>query len=192
MVRTAYQGNEGGFTLIELLVTVAVVAVLLAAAVPSFTEFFDKSRVRGAADDIVSMISTSRGDAVKVNRNVTVTVGGTTAAWCVGANQAATPAVTQPIVASVACDCTAAAACMVDGQERVVSSARYSGSTVSAVGGTFVIDGRLGTLVGLAGPTFDVNSPSGKYALRVTVSPMGHTRACTPAAKPVIPGYAQC
>src|SRR5690606_12684667 len=90
------QTRQPGFTVIELLITVAVVVVLLAVAVPSFIDFLEKARVKGAADDIVSMVSTVRAEAVKIGRDVTVSVGGTTTAWCVGANSAGVPALTQP------------------------------------------------------------------------------------------------
>lgn len=190
-------GNAGkrigsGFTIIELLVTVAILAVLLAAAVPAFTDFMDKSRVRGAADAVVSLIATARSEAVKASRDVTVAVGGTTAAWCVGANMAAVPALTLPIPASAECDCTTAGACQVAGVPRVVESTEFGDTTVSAVGADFVLDGKLGSLAGLAGPSIDVVSPSGKYTLTVAVSPLGHSRACTPSGKPKISGYEQC
>src|SRR5690606_34380591 len=157
-----------------------------------FIDFLEKARVKGAADDIVSMVSTVRAEAVKIGRDVTVSVGGTTTAWCVGANSAGVPALTQPIGTSAACDCTTAGACLVDGQPRVVSSADYSGTTISAVGGSMVIDGRLGSLEGLAGPSFDLTSPNTKYVLRVSVSPLGQASACTPSGKPRVSGYKAC
>jgi prepilin-type N-terminal cleavage/methylation domain-containing protein len=55
-MRLPHAKFELGFTLIELMVTLAVMAVVLAAAAPSFADFFDKSRVRGAADGVISLI----------------------------------------------------------------------------------------------------------------------------------------
>ena len=55
-----------GFSLVELMVAVAVLAILLAAAAPSFAEFFDRARLRGAADDVTSLIATARGEAVNL------------------------------------------------------------------------------------------------------------------------------
>lgn len=181
-----------GFTLVELAITVALVGILLALALPAFSDFFDRSRVRGAADDVATMISQVRAEAVKAGRNVTVSTGGTTAAWCVGANVAPVPAVTQPIAASVACDCTVANACVVEGTPRVVASTAYSGVTFGAVGANFVIDGRLGNITGLAGPSIDMTSPKGKYQLRLQVSPLGQSRVCVPAGQPAVPGYPSC
>ena len=80
-----------GVTLIELMVTIAVLAIVLAAATPSFTDFFDRYRLRGAVDDVVSVISNARAEAVKGDRDVAVSIGGTTGAWCVGANAAVEP-----------------------------------------------------------------------------------------------------
>ena len=53
-----------GFTLIELVVTLSVLAIILAFSISSFSEFFDRASVRGAADDMVSLVSTARGEAV--------------------------------------------------------------------------------------------------------------------------------
>ena len=42
-----------GFTLIELLVGIAVLAILLAVAVPSFTAFRQRTALSGAAEQLV-------------------------------------------------------------------------------------------------------------------------------------------
>jgi type IV pilus assembly protein PilE len=44
-----------GFTLLELLVTVAIVAILAAIALPSYSTYVNRTRARGAAADLVSM-----------------------------------------------------------------------------------------------------------------------------------------
>lgn len=71
-----------GFTLIELMVTIAVLAILLAVALPSFADFFDKYRLRGAVDDVVSVISNARAESVKADRDVNISFGGTAPQWC--------------------------------------------------------------------------------------------------------------
>lgn len=182
-----------GFTLIELVVTMAVAAILLAMAVPSFNSFYDRARLRGAADDVVSLISTARGEAVKTGRDVSIAVGGTTDAWCVGANEAATPAVAGAFQASAACDCTSTAACSVDDIRRVVAATDYRGVGVATVGTSFQIDGKLGSLVNItAAPAVTMISPSGNYELQLEVSPLGQTRACVPSGKLAVSGYPAC
>ena len=48
-----------GVTLVELMVSLAVLAILATVAVPSFVDFLDKNRVRGAADAVVSLVSSA-------------------------------------------------------------------------------------------------------------------------------------
>lgn len=56
-----------GFTLVELMVTIAVAAVLLVIAVPSFRTITINNRLRTAADDVYSSVSTARMEAIKRN-----------------------------------------------------------------------------------------------------------------------------
>jgi type IV fimbrial biogenesis protein FimT len=195
-----------GFTLIELMVTIVVLAILVALAIPSFSTFFEKSRLRSAADDLVSLISTVRMEATKTNRDVTLSVNRTSAAvWCVGANQVTQPAVTQPIVFSdTGCDCTSASAtaCTVDGTRRVVDSSAYRGVTIAAADNSkkFGIDGQYGVTLDPANPTtttlctetFNLTSSSGNYQVTLKVSPMGQTQVCIPAGATFISGSPSC
>lgn len=71
-----------GFTLIELLVTIAVVGVLLAFAVPSFTQMLANSRVRGTAQSLQSALLKTRSEALK--RNATVTLRRKSGGWDAG------------------------------------------------------------------------------------------------------------
>lgn len=59
-----------GFTLIELAVTIAVVAILLTLAVPSFNSLIQSNRVTGHANGMVSALHFARSEAV--NRSETV------------------------------------------------------------------------------------------------------------------------
>jgi prepilin-type N-terminal cleavage/methylation domain-containing protein len=64
-----------GFTLIELAVTMVVLVILATAALPAYREFFERYRLRGAVDDITSVIATARAGAVKADRDVRVSFG---------------------------------------------------------------------------------------------------------------------
>lgn len=56
-----------GFTLVELMVTVAVAAVLLMIAVPSFRSITASNRLNVAANDLIRAIQVARTEAVKRN-----------------------------------------------------------------------------------------------------------------------------
>lgn len=62
-----------GFTLVELMVTVAVLAILMALATPSFREILAAQRVRATAYSIVSDLVLARSEAIKRGADVTLT-----------------------------------------------------------------------------------------------------------------------
>lgn len=71
-----------GFTLVELMVTVAVMAILLGIAIPSFTEITLSSKLRSYANDLVASAQLARGEAIKRNAVVRMCVS-TDGASCV-------------------------------------------------------------------------------------------------------------
>lgn len=62
-----------GFTLHEMLVTMAMLAVLLGLAVPTFDTFIKNQRVRNTAFDLTSALLLARSEATKRNADVVVT-----------------------------------------------------------------------------------------------------------------------
>lgn len=59
-----------GFTLVELMIALAVLGVLLALALPSFTDMLRNGKVRAAAETVLFGIQLARSEAVKRNGSV--------------------------------------------------------------------------------------------------------------------------
>lgn len=64
--------GQRGFTVLELMIALAVGAILLVVAVPSFTTLLERTRIGSAADHLYASLAEARGEAVK--RRVTVRV----------------------------------------------------------------------------------------------------------------------
>ena len=174
------------------MVTIAVLAILVTIALPSFSDFFDRYRLRGAVDDVISVIANARAEAVKADRDVNVSIGGTTAAWCVGANAALEPAAGARAPVATACACTNGAACLVGGQRLAVDVGKHAGVTVGAVSGNFIFDSKLGMIMPLGTASATFHSPSSKYAMQLNVNAMGQASACRPSTQPAITGVPTC
>ncbi|MCW8856888.1 MAG: GspH/FimT family pseudopilin [Kangiella sp.] len=79
------QQKNMGLTLIELMVTIAVLAIVSAIAMPSFTNLVSSNRLTGLANDLNSSLASARAEAIKMKTDVTVApVGGSWArGWTV-------------------------------------------------------------------------------------------------------------
>ena len=62
--------REMGFTLIELMVTLAIAAIILSVAAPSFVRVIDNNRVTTTVNDFSASLALAKIEAVKRNRNV--------------------------------------------------------------------------------------------------------------------------
>jgi len=62
------RNGAGGFSLIELLVTIAIVAILLAVAFPSFEGSMRSNRLATTTNELLASVSLARTEAIKNTR----------------------------------------------------------------------------------------------------------------------------
>jgi len=74
--------KQQGLTLVELVVTLAIIAILASAAVPSLSDMIQRNRLSALNNQLVSAINYIRGEAVKRVFNVTLCVRNSTGTGC--------------------------------------------------------------------------------------------------------------
>jgi len=183
--------RQNGVTLIELMVTIAVMAVFVMLAVPSFVNVRERAIVRGAAGNLVAAVARARFEAAKRNDYVTVSVRGSGSAWCIGLQSGTT-----------GCDCLSGT-CNIDqvstsslNGARLLSAANFNASSGGSGSTDFSVDPRLIMLQNLApGGSLVLRSPSDTWDYRVqfNLSSTAKTQLCSPAgAKNVLSDYPSC
>jgi prepilin-type N-terminal cleavage/methylation domain-containing protein len=187
--------RQQGFTLIELMVVVVIVTILAVMAAPAYRDMIDRSRLRGAADDVLSVLSNARAGAVKAGLDTDISVS-TGTNWCVGATSATVPTGGAQATGPAACTCSNAGTCLVAGEQMAVPVGKHAGVTMAS-GAGFIYDAKLGTVltggaVAAAATPIVLTSPSGTYDVRVGVSPLGQATLCTPNGKPAMAGVSPC
>ena len=149
---------DRGFTLLEAVITVTVLAILLAAAVPSYGRYMARQRLRHVAELLDLDLRRARTVSVEQRRNVYVSFT-SGPQWCWGVSQEAP------------CDCAAAAArCELGG----ISSRDYKGTLLQSGQGV-VFESGLGRAVGWTriGISNDHNQQ-----LYLDLNPLGRPAIC--------------
>jgi len=160
-----------GLTLIELMVALAIVALLMTLAVPSFGEVLARHRLQAAAEQLAADLADARLLAAQRGQTLHLTLQGGTQ-WCWALSTVS------------GCDCRIAQACrlkavhasdhpgvtLADGGEMHIAAGGPLG--LPAVSGHAVLQGREGA------------------ALRVALTPLGRAKVCAPGA--ALAGYPRC
>jgi len=181
------QSDIEGFTIIELMVVVAIAAVLIALAAPSFAEFLSKRRVDGVMAELATDLQYARSEAVSRNTPVRVTFGSENGCYVIHLASAASAQCTRN-----SSTITPAAA-----EIKVVQLDADRALTIDPGTLTYLeFDPVRGTVVNSAAASSGsvvVRSTSGTaWELRVLLTLMGRVAICSPGGAGKVVGYSDC
>lgn len=166
--------------MIELMIVVALVAIVLALAAPSFTTTMAKKRMEGVASELATDLQYARSEAVQRNAPVRVivgsncytihTVGSTDATSCVALGTGATA------LKSVAVDAGSGTLAFVSNNGKAfLEFDPVRGMAADATG---------------SDSSGHVTVSSGAWQLRADVTNLGRVKSCSPNSS--IPGMPAC
>ena len=146
--------NERGFSMAELLITLVVIGIVATLGYPYVASYLQSAQLRGAAQEVASIVNGARQLAIARNTNVCVTLSGTSALYRTGTSNVCGGGVvyTGPTTAA-------------DGTMRLQNTMQISASTANV---TF---SSLGAAV-TAG-NFTVRNPHTGLTLNVVVAATG-------------------
>jgi type IV fimbrial biogenesis protein FimT len=163
-----------GFTLIELMVVVALVAILLSLAAPSFTSTLARKRLEGVASELATDLHYARSEAMQRNASVGVIFGTNCYVIFSPVNWESAP-----LNCAAASGTGALKVVAIDGGTSLNFAPR-AGQTLIAfdpVGGM-----ALGGLTGTADYSGDVDATNsaGNWQIQARVTKVGRVKLCSP------------
>jgi type IV fimbrial biogenesis protein FimT len=185
--------RDHGFSLIELIVTLALSAILLGLAAPSFSTWLQNSRIRLTADSIVDGLQYAKSEATARNTAVRFQLTSTADAGCAISTSGTSWVVHMVDPASltdeVSTHCADALSDTVEPRLLQTRTAKDgSGSSVVAATQSALTFNGLGRLVPAPPQPVEIevsNTGAGGClgdltCLRVVISPTGQIRMCNP------------
>ncbi len=192
-----------GFTLVELVVSIAVVGIIIALAVPSFSDMIERKEVGGAAEAVYEQLQFARSQAVKRSTPMLVDFNANGTDWSIG--------ITDKMAGCDAEDTSGSDACTVDYDNDsgtadnivmriqgsdfrniTMSQATAFAGSVDNCTTTSAEQGCFGFVRGLARTgQYNFVSANKPYTLQVQMNVLGRVKICVPSGDSVV-GYDDC
>ena len=172
--------SQRGITLVESMIVVAVSAVVLGTAAPSFRQMSARHQVEGPATELASNLLFARSEAISRNESVRVTFQTPAAGACYVVHTGDADD----------CVCSGSGPALCSNGAREIKTVLLPASrpvTVQSNVGSMLFHPVRGTITPAG--TVKVLGASG-YAIHHVVNLMGRVRSCAPAAN--MPGYKPC
>ncbi len=84
-------GRESGFTLLEIMVAITIAAIVLGVSAPAMQRLYKSSQYHGAVNDVVTLLSSARYQAIRSGGNEDVLINPLTREITLGKNVKALP-----------------------------------------------------------------------------------------------------
>jgi len=191
-----------GFTWCGVVIGIPAGGILATIGAMAMRDFFLRSRLRSAADDLAGQIAIARAEAMRLDRETTVLFTTTSSTvWCAGGRQfspGGTEGITNVTDADVVtCDCSTSdsANCVVAAKTSLVNSTDYDGVELTGGGSTSLrFNRKLGTLFDLTAQTVNLQSQAkpDPYRPNIVATAMGHAPLVHPAGYVNFGGYKTC
>lgn len=177
MAETVLLKEIKGFTVIETLIVVIILALLVVSIMPSVRNYFNQSRLKGAAENLYDDITLARTNAIAMGSTVQITFS-TGASWCYGISSS-----------GIGCSC-ALAASATNCNLGIRSSNSYTGTTLATtIGGASTTFSAARGIPNNTG-TITLSTTGGSESLVLTLSALGTSTLCSPSG--TVGGYVAC
>lgn len=163
MLTYSTPSTSSGFTLVELLIAVAVLGILTALALPSFTQWIANTKIRSTTESILAGFQLARTEAVRRNSAVQVVLGADTG-WTVTHVSSGAVIQTRPAT---------------EGSDRVSLTITPAGATTVSFNGL----GRVANATPITQVLVDSTAiaAASTRELQIRINAGGEARACDPS-----------
>ena len=176
--------KQAGFTIVEMMVVIAVAAILVAVAVPSFNNLIEKRKITGAAEMIYTQMVAARTESLKRSKDIALSfVDGD--AWSFGYTDDGTSCVpgTDCEIVDFNNDGTAD-----DAVTTSFDNEQFPGVSIAVTSDDTVFSWIRSTV----DTANTVTLTSDNFELQVQLSLLGRARICSSTGDTQVVGYPDC